>query len=184
MVELLHNAGADIETTASVATLLPRVVLSKDFDLAQLLIDKGAFVGVQGTQKEPMLHISVATDDTEEVEFLLRNHSDVNAKDRRGGTPLIVAAGYGPVAAMGMLISKGASLDIQDTPGQTASHLAAASGSVEATSFLLENGAEPFIFSRDGSAAIGVARDTGHTAVEDMIQQSLIDSGRLIQDPR
>lgn len=111
IVQHLLAAGADIEAKVDpFNTSLTTSVLVKNFHLAQLLIDKGASLGVRGREKVTLLHNAAAEDDLEAIESLSKNRSGVGAQDAEGRTPLMLAARYRRAASMGILMAHGASI--------------------------------------------------------------------------
>ena len=55
------------------------------------------------------------------VEWLLAHGADVNARDKHGDTPLLLAAKYcnGDIAMAGLLVTKGADVNARDKKGCT-----------------------------------------------------------------
>ena len=70
----------------------------------------------------------------------------MNARDKRGSTPLHLAASHVDVARL--LVERGAEVNVGDESGYTPLHAAAASGSAEVARLLLERGAD--VSARDG----------------------------------
>ena len=77
-----------------------------------------------GENSVTLLHEAIRNGQLRLVEFLLQNHVEIDARDSlHGRTPLIVAAAYGKVDIMQLLISKGASTELRDKSGYTAALL-------------------------------------------------------------
>jgi len=181
----LLAAGADPKTKIDpLNSLLTTLVRTKRLPAAQLLIDNGARFEVQGKLKGTMLHAAVAQDDMETVEFLLKNNTEIGAKDIGGATPLMITAERDLVAIAHMLLEHGASVHDRDRHGNTALHIAAAEGSTEVASLLLENGLDPLIVSKRGYTAKGLAAQAGHEEISVLIVKSLESAGKIIYDPR
>ena len=87
--------------------------------------------------------------DIERINKLISQGADVNAKDKRGMTPLHQAAYYGQRQVAKVLIAKGANVNETDTAGQTPLHIAANFGSKWVPELLLANGAN--IRARDAA---------------------------------
>jgi len=82
--------------------------------------------------------------DLKYIEELIRNGADVNARDQRGSTPLILAQEHKKTELVRLLLQNGAkeSIDAQDRHGQTALMEALYMPNIEIVKLLLENGAD------------------------------------------
>lgn len=74
------------------------------------------------------------------VHFLVDNNADLNAVDRKGRTPLVLAARYHRNRLVELLIKLGSNLEICDEDGYTVLHLAALFGWSETVLFIVEGG--------------------------------------------
>jgi ankyrin repeat protein len=97
------------------------------------------------------------------VEMLLARGADVNARNRKGFTPLHEAAGPpGDAAMVGMLLGRGAEIEARDDAGNTPLHLAAEPGeSGDIARLLLERGADPNAANNLGCRPIHLAAAYG-----------------------
>lgn len=96
---------------------------------------------------------AVMRDDANEIEELITNGANVDARDPRGNTPLQIAAVFGRVNPAKVLLD--AKADINATSDQSGSALfnAVFFGHPEFVSLLLENGADPTI-KREGTTPL------------------------------
>ena len=76
------------------------------------------------------------------VQSLLDEGADVNAKDWRGGTALMQAAQSGHIGTVRILLDRGADVNVQDHFGQTALTKAIHGNHVEIVELLKQNGAK------------------------------------------
>jgi len=89
------------------------------------------------------LHEAARSGRTDTAELLLKNGSDVNARDGEGETPLYVAAKWGGhVEVARFLIAHKADVNARDNDGKTPLWSAAAGGHTNLIVLLLENGAD------------------------------------------
>jgi len=89
------------------------------------------------------LHEAARSGRTDTAELLLKNGSDVNARDGEGETPLYVAAKWGGhVDVSRLLIANKADVNAPDNDGKTPLCRAAAGGYTNLIVLLLENGAD------------------------------------------
>lgn len=109
------------------------------------------------------------------LRLLLERGADVHARSRNamGNTPLH-AAMAGPLGAGGirLLLDHGADADAQQHGGYTALHSAAMHGSDEVVALLLERGTDPALPADDGRTAADFAREKGHAALAERLEQA------------
>lgn len=94
MVALLLDKGAYPRAGTGGDAVLHIAVYTKRFDIAQLLLDKGADINVKNPLGLTPLHYAVYHATPKEVELLIKRGADVNARDNEGKTPLALAKGY------------------------------------------------------------------------------------------
>ena len=108
--------------------------------------------------------------EAETVETLLGAGADLEARDREGGTALIIAAYYGHSAIVGSLLDKGAEVNARDEQGSTALMLAARNGHGEIVESLLGKGADVNAqASNNGTTALILAAAWGHGEIVDSL---------------
>lgn len=135
--------------------------------LVQLLIEEGAYVGVQDSEGWTALHWAAweghgrALEGHEAVQPLLAAGADVTVQDKRGMTPLHWAAADGQEAIVRLLLDAGACVGALDSEGCTALHLAAGNGHERVLGLLLENGADIEAKDGNGRAALHLAAADG-----------------------
>lgn len=115
------------------------------------------------------------------VSFLLTEGAEPDSKDANGRTALMYAAS-GPYAeTVELLLDSGAEIDVQGTlEGFTALMTAAAEGQVEVAQLLLERGADPAIEDVDGDTALSFAKQNGHSAVVELLENNV---GTMKREP-
>lgn len=108
----------------------------------------------------------------------------INVRDHNGATALMHAAGIGSLAAIRLIIGKGADVRLADDYGMTALHRAAEGGMHEACTLLLAHGAV-----RDAKDALNlrpadVAHAWGHPALAEQLGHSTPWSGTKTSSER
>jgi len=98
---------------------------------------------------------AIRRDDAVLVQKLLRTRGTVNAKDSRGGTPLMYAAAVGSEAMMRRLIDAGADVNAKNAFDTTA--LIIASDNLPLAKLLVEHGADVNARSKAGHTPLEVA---------------------------
>lgn len=149
VTELLINSGANVNTpdAAGYTPLHCAVVLSDEktaFHLTGLLLSRGASAGSRGgyDQATPLFNACSGRKNIEVVKLLVKNGSDINAKDARGETPLHRAAFINNnTGIIKYLLETGADVN-SGAPGNTPLHRAAYSGAAENIPLLIEKEAK------------------------------------------
>ncbi|HOJ49215.1 MAG TPA: ankyrin repeat domain-containing protein [Spirochaetota bacterium] len=133
IVNILIQKGADINIADNSGnTILHIAALEDRLDLARIYIENG--IRINQTNKEGKkaidlyidkyksspLHWFAGIEDTEEmVRLIAEGKYDINVTDDKGRTPLHIAATYGRVDAIHLLLSQKASPSIKDNEGFT-----------------------------------------------------------------
>ena len=104
--------------------------------------------------KDRLIH-AVGTGHIEVVSRLLKSGADVNARDERGRTALVLACRQGHTDIVRELVKHGSDVDVKDNSGWTPLMWAAAStGDAEAIELLLDHGANPNVKDQCGSTPL------------------------------
>ncbi len=99
----------------------------------------------------------------EALNQLLLAGADVNASDKGGYTPLMLAASNNQAACVALLAAHGAALDhAEPSLGWTALIWAAKQGHRDAVQVLLTQGANPALIDKSGKTAADWARENRH----------------------
>lgn len=131
-----------------------------DFSQVKELIEKGANVNVvDGAGSGTPLHWAVAWGNQEFIEFFVEKGADVNAKNKRGKTPLLVAVlafttQTGSIAAMQYLLDKGANIEGKDDWGATPLISAVDKGLLSVAKLLIERGANVNVKDHEGKTPL------------------------------
>ena len=129
---------------------------------------KPAELVAEAAQSEPTtakasdisIHEAAALGNIEAVKQFLDSGTDVNAKDKTGGTPLDEAAGWGRKDIVELLIAKGADVNSKfDDDGSTPLHLAAWKGHFDTAELLIAADADVNAKMEDDNAPPDLASD-------------------------
>ena len=137
----------------------------------QRLVAAGATVDARDPENRTSLMWAAFNGHTDVVAYLLRKGAELEAKDAGGRTALLYSSS-GPFATtVELLLEKGAEVDVRGSlEGFTALMTAAAEGQVEVVRLLLAHGADPSLEDKDGDTAESFARQNGHAAVVDLLE--------------
>ena len=140
--------------------------------IALLVLSLGFNADVAWSQAKKDLNQAAVDGDLDRVKTLVGQGSDVNAKNRMGMTPLVVAAMNSRTAVCEFLISKGADLNAKDGRGQTALYLAVDKNNKELVELLVKKGADVNIATGRGENAFSLAKRKGNTEIADLLAKN------------
>lgn len=144
-LDRLHNAGKETQAWEDIPEYKRQELLEYGYD----------FTG-NGLLK------SVDDNNQNAVQVFLSCGVDLEVRDDRNWTPLMVSAFNGNLAFTQLLVKCGARISTRDKNGYTPLHWAAYNGHVDVLKFLIEKGAEPDIPSQFGWTALMQAATRGH----------------------
>ena len=129
-------------------TLLHHAAKENNLDMVQMLLDNGANIDQENSDKQTPLHVAVRTEYSKIVaDFNKHNSFDLSASYKvKKGTYFEMVQ---------LLLQKGANFKIQDCQGNTPLHLAL---TAEATKILLDYGANPFRLNNDKQTPLTLQR--------------------------
>ena len=98
-------------------------------------------IALQGCSSTSLVDI-VTKGNVSETNRLLENGADLESKDYRDNTALMIAAREGHSDVLGVLLQRGANVDARNVSGETALMLASKNGHVQCVRSLLEYNAD------------------------------------------
>lgn len=138
----LFKASVFIRRSASEDTRLPAAKKTGSKDLIQLLIDKGADVGIEQEQYNEALQAAAYGGYEEMIQPLLDRGADINAKSGKYGNALYAAAYKGRKRIVQLLLDRRANVNARGGKLGTAFQAAASKGHRAIMQRLLDNGAD------------------------------------------
>ncbi len=113
-----------------------------------------------------------AKGDKETVMLFIKAGTDVNAKDDKGHTALIVASIRGHTDVVRLLIEKGADVNAKENNGITALMQASGKGWIEIVKLLIEKGADVNAKENSGVTALMIASATGKSDIASLLRKA------------
>ncbi|XP_022064161.2 ankyrin repeat, SAM and basic leucine zipper domain-containing protein 1 [Acanthochromis polyacanthus] len=176
-VEQLLDDGVDVETRLRFEwTPLMAAVSVANYDLAKLLLDKGASANFSKDHFTVLMASCTASASEDKiarcVELLLSRNADPNMVDRSQMTCLTLAARNGYSKVINILVSHRANINAQDDQGYTALSVAVQYGREEAVLKLLQLGADKNIKTETGKRPADLAEMFKHTQIARILASS------------
>uniref|UniRef100_A0A4W2GAM0 Ankyrin repeat and SOCS box containing 3 n=1 Tax=Bos indicus x Bos taurus TaxID=30522 RepID=A0A4W2GAM0_BOBOX len=183
IIQILLEAGADPNaTTLEETTPLFLAVENGQIDVLRLLLRYGANVnGSHSMCGWNALHQASFQGNAEIIKLLLKKGANKECQDDFGITPLFVAAQYGKLESLSILISSvmnskleryiGADVNCQALDKATPLFIAAQEGHTECVELLLSSGADPDLYCNEDNwqLPIHAAAQMGHTKILDLL---------------
>lgn len=141
----LHNAGKEVQAWEDIPEYKRHELERYGYDFTS----KGLIKSVEDNHHNA-------------VQVFLSCGVDLEVRDDRNWTPLMVAAFNGNLPFVQLLLKCGARLTTRDKNGYTPMHWAAYNGHSDVLKFLIEKGAEPDVPSQMGWTALMQAATRGH----------------------
>jgi ankyrin repeat protein len=107
---------------------------------------------------------------TAELSALLKQGLDVNLRDAKGNSLLMIAAYQGRVETVAMLLKAGAQVDLRNEKGQTPLGGVAFKGYAEIATLLLDAGADP-LADQGGSTPVDYATMFGRQEILALLRE-------------
>lgn len=140
--ELLLSLGADpnIQDDTDKLTILFNTVINNNYDVAKLLLEKGANPNIKDKNGLTVLSLAVAKNSFYIVELLLKHKADINIKDNSNQTPLFIAVNNSNYEMIELLLIMGANPNIINITGTTVLNMAVSRNNHEIVKLLLRMG--------------------------------------------
>lgn len=138
-----------------------RALQAGDQELIDLFVRSNFNIHVADEDGTPPLIYALRKGYTVVAKILLDAGADINARDKLGLTPLLIACGkttHGYKAIAETLIKKGAFINVRDTLGFTPLLLSLSGGSIALATLLIERGADVLARTRKGQTALSLAK--------------------------
>ncbi len=151
-------------------------------ELIDLFVRSNFNIHMEDGQGTPAILIAMKKGYTVIARILLNAGADINASDKMGITPLMLACGkatqsYQDLAEM--LIKKGAVINVHDKLGYTPLLLSLSGGSAEIAELLIQKGADIYAQTKYGDTALSLAEKAENTKIADLLRIKLTQHPKL-----
>ena len=150
------------------STLLHMVVMRREVDFVQCLLENHAEINLQTVNGDTPLHLAVRNRYTDVVRLLLDYHAIKNIKNQLGETPLHVAVQEGQIEIANALIQAD-NIDLQNAVGDTPLHIAVSRNNIEMVRELLQHGANVNAINHSGDTPLHMAVHLKHQEIVRML---------------
>jgi ankyrin repeat protein len=121
--KVLVDHGADVNAVSKSDTALGHALSFEDKALAEYLLKHGLDVNVRSPEGKTSLHSQAVLSSFDNstigtAAWLLDRGADIEARDNKGMTPLMVAAKWGSYEMVEFLLSRGAKVGVKDAQGK------------------------------------------------------------------
>ncbi len=155
-----------------VTKTLQQAAIDGDVDQIKLHIAKGAdFNKADQYGYTPLKRAIEGHHPEAAIAIIESGKADLNAKDREGRTPLIVAASMGEQAIAEALIAKGADVKAKDTYDRTALHAAIQLGQKDLATLLIDKGVDVNGTDKTGQTPLTLAMQRNQTEIADLLRK-------------
>lgn len=146
-------------------TVLMKACRQNNLELAKTLVGKGAEVNAKNSHHDSVLMLACRGGNAPLVEFLLDQRADLSVKsDLESETPLMIAAWFGHLDVVHVLLAKGADVNSRNQRGMTPLFCAALQGQAAIVRALFDRKADINAKDRHGATPLMAAARAGHAA--------------------
>ncbi|HEY0562586.1 MAG TPA: ankyrin repeat domain-containing protein [Methylophilus sp.] len=170
-IRALQNRGINVSKEQFL-----HAILAGDKELVDLFVRANFNVHSEDAEGTPAILLAMKKGYTVVAHILLNAGADVNAIDRMGMSPLLLACGktsQGYKELAELLINKGANINIQDKLGYTPLLLSLSGGDVGIAMLLIERGADITAKTRDGENALSLAEKADYPHIVRLLRKSM-----------
>ncbi len=140
------------------------------------LLDRGVSIRTTDGGGHTGLHLALRS--VPVIRLLIENKANVNAVNKRGRTPLILACIGGYIGSVEELVHASAKVDVRDSEGCTALTRAVINRRPRTVALLIANGANVHIQDNKGRTPRDIAREAKDTQILKMLEQAVVNPQR------
>ncbi|GFW44593.1 ankyrin-3 [Trichonephila clavipes] len=164
VVKILLDNGFEVNAMGKDSTTTPLhcAAVHEHWEIAQLLLTKGANPNAQDLHGITPIHISVMRGNVDLFEILLEEKADIFLRDHRNNSAVELTIYCSRLDILKLLLQTGkAGVNFKGYLNRTLLHESALSGTLEITEYLVENGADIDARCTNGHKPIHLASEMG-----------------------
>ena len=151
--EVEKGFDVDAADPGSGSTALMLAAGNGHYEIMKLLLENGAYHGMDDTDGRYPIHVAAWQGHLENVKYLVEKGARITVTTKEKFTPLMLAAMAGQIEVCRWLLDNGAEVDAVGPDGYTALMLAAAKEKAHTTKLLIDYGADLKHVADDGHHA-------------------------------
>ena len=164
VVEVLIDAGADVEANQNGWSPLLLASSSGHLDIVKMLVQAGARVCITNNERRTCLSLAAYFGHTETVRYLVGlKDVDVNHAENKSCTVLHCAVQEGHRSVVQVLIDAGVDIEAKNDVGRSPLLFASSLGHLDIVKMLVEAGADVCVTDNEGDTCLMLATYCGHT---------------------
>jgi ankyrin repeat protein len=175
VIRIMVESGANTEVTQDLISSLRAKKLSPQ--IFQLLLEACPATETKDSNGNTPLAIAASNESCQiaQLEFLLKAGAYIDASNRVGQTPLMLAAANGHASAVKYLLEHKANANHCDQFGFTPLLRAVSSGNTQAVAYLLDHGASVHQIANNGLGALHICCEEGHSSIVPLLVDAGVD---------
>lgn len=170
--ELINQVDLEHRITGS-DTALFKAYMSRNYEIAELLINNGANINYQNKHGVTLLMMSSFSDGPL-LDLLIEKGAKLDTQDTKGDTALIRSAFAPNGNSASRLIKAGANLNIVNNRGDTALMVASGDNNLACVDVLIKNGADISIKNLVDMTAFEIAVESQYIKIAYLIDKNII----------
>lgn len=142
IVDMVIGAGAkENKKIKSGRNILMAAISGGNMDMIKNVMEtRPELIKKRNKNGESAIHFAAASEQsTENLKLVVEHGANVNAKNKQGVTPLMIAVSNDDIEAVKFLLSKGADINARDKEGNTPLHIACDAGSIAMVELLCKD---------------------------------------------
>ena len=174
---LINNNNVNLFDTTGV-NLLTRAVMTADYNIVKLLLDKGAKTNLINKTKTGSTPLMMASGykSLNIAKLLLKKGADVNIQDNNGDPAIHWSAYYGNLAFTKLMLDSGAKTDLKSIHSDGVMRVALKEYNDSIVDFLIDNKISIFNVQKDNVALINAVKQNDVNSFKNLVNKENVNA--------